>query len=113
MIIVFIKTKLIPEKRKEFFQTIQAIRKKIIKSKGCINFNIYSEVGKDRAYCIVEEWRSQKDIDQHFKSDIFTVLMGALNLLGEKPLVTVSNEANIINDDITKASNAFFNTATV
>ena len=104
MFIVFIKMKLFPEKEKEFLQTIQAISERIKMAKDCLNFHMYDEVGRKSTYCLVEEWRTQKALDHHMKSDTFSVLMGALNLLSEKPSITVSKCIDIINEDIMEMS---------
>jgi len=38
---------------------------------------------------VVEEWETQKDSDDHMRSDIFTVLMGAGSLMVRPPEVMV------------------------
>jgi len=38
---------------------------------------------------IMEEWATQKDADDHLRSDIFTVLMGAGTLMSWPPEIVI------------------------
>lgn len=113
MIIIFIKMNVIPEKRKELLQTIQAIKSRIQNEKGCLSFRIFEEIGKEAAYSLVEEWRTQKDFDRHLNSDIFSILMGAVNILSEQPKMMVSNSVHVMGKDLMKASNEYLSSGTL
>ena len=98
MIISTMKIDAFPEKRKELLQTIKPLLTRIRQEKGCLSSRFYKDIDDYDRFVLVEEWESRKYLDNHFKSDIFGVLLGALNLLGEPPeirLNVVSNSAGM------------------
>ena len=40
-------------------------------------------------------WDSRENLDDHLRSDQFTVLMGTMSLLSQPPEITMSEEASI------------------
>ncbi|MGW8187909.1 MAG: putative quinol monooxygenase [Desulfobacterales bacterium] len=85
MVIIFIRIKVRPEKRKELSQTLQSIVEKMRKECGCLHAGFYQDTENDNEFLVVEEWATQKDSDRHLRSDIFTVLMGAGSLMRRPP----------------------------
>lgn len=89
MVIIFISMKARPEKRKELSQTLHSIVKQVRKESGCLNSGFYQNGEEENDLLVVEEWETQKDSDDHMRSDIFTVLMGAGSLMVRPPEVMV------------------------
>jgi quinol monooxygenase YgiN len=81
LVIIFARMIVRPEKRKEFSQTLQSIVGQVRKESGCLHAGFYQNVESEIEFLVVEEWATQKDSDDHLRSDIFTVLMGAKCLL--------------------------------
>jgi quinol monooxygenase YgiN len=81
MIVVSLRVLVPPENRRELLQTIRSLLNPISNQTGCLGSHCYVEVGDNAAVCLIEEWETQTDMDNHMRSDIFAVLLGALNLL--------------------------------
>ena len=77
MVITFVRMSVRPEKRKELSQTLLSIVEQVRKESGCLHAGFYENVDNETDFLVVEEWATQKDSDDHLRSDIFTVLMGA------------------------------------
>ncbi len=85
MIVVTIKMDVLPEKRREFLQTIRALTSPTRSNKGCINCHYYQDVEDENIISLVEEWETQEELDNHLRSEQFSVLLGAMNLLSKPP----------------------------
>lgn len=70
---------------RELLQTVQSLLGPIRTQKGCLGLHLYAEIGGEEALCLVEEWATQQDLDEHLRSDYFAVLLGAARLLLQKP----------------------------
>jgi quinol monooxygenase YgiN len=98
MFLAFIKMKVRPEKRKELWQTLQSIVAQIRKENGCVNSNFYQNAENENNIVLIEEWETQKTWDDHLRSDIFMILMGAGSLLSRPPEImihTVSHSSEL------------------
>jgi quinol monooxygenase YgiN len=80
----------LPEKRKELLQTLEAILERVRKETGCVKANLYQNMDNDRGFMLIEEWRNQEDLENHIRSDSFSVLRGANSLLEREPEIIVS-----------------------
>jgi quinol monooxygenase YgiN len=81
LVIIFVRIRVRPEKRKELSQTLQSINEQVRKENGCLHSGFYQNVEDENDFLVVEEWATQKESDDHLRSDLFTVLMGAKSLL--------------------------------
>ncbi len=95
MIITNIKMTVPAEKRKEILQTIQAVTSSIRREHGCISCNCYVNLENENGMFFMEEWQTSKDFENHLKSNLFGVLIGAIELLGELPDVKFNTIASI------------------
>jgi quinol monooxygenase YgiN len=80
-ILVTIKIDVRSAKRKELAQTLSALAVRVRKEAGCVSSAVYREVENENALCVLEEWVSQEDLDNHLQSDNFHLLCGAVKLL--------------------------------
>ena len=83
MILAIIEMNARPAKRKELLQTLHAVIQQIRKEKGCAKCSACQDIENENIFSLIEEWTTQQDIDNHLRSDIFTVLLGTKNLLSE------------------------------
>jgi quinol monooxygenase YgiN len=83
MILVIIRMKVFPEKRKELSQTISLLTGVLRTEKGCLRCDFYRSMGDENQLCILEEWDTRGNLNSHLKSERFRVLRGAMNLLQE------------------------------
>jgi len=93
LVIIFFRINVRPEKRKELSQTLHSIVGQVRKESGCLHSGFYQNVESETNFLMVEEWATQKDADDHLRSDIFTVLMGAGSLMSRPPEI-VSHTAS-------------------
>ena len=91
MVTFIMKMKAKPEKLLELKQTLQALVEPTRKAKGCLNHDVFQDIENDNNICLFEKWESQADLNDHLRSDRFTVLMGTKILLKESPDITMSD----------------------
>jgi quinol monooxygenase YgiN len=70
---------------RELLQTVQSLLDPIRAQKGCLGLHLYCEIGGKEALCLIEEWATQGDLDEHLRSNYFVVLLGAARLLLDNP----------------------------
>ena len=83
MILVIIRMKVLPEKRRELSQTITSLSDSIRMEKGCQRCDFCRSIEDENRLFLLEEWDTQENLMTHLKSEHFKVLRGALNLLRE------------------------------
>lgn len=88
MIVVTIHMHVRPEKRTEWLQTICALMGLVREETGCVSSRFYLDVENDDAFCLLETWATQRDMDNHLRSSNCGVLFGAMQLLSEAPEIT-------------------------
>ncbi|MEJ2392877.1 MAG: antibiotic biosynthesis monooxygenase [Gammaproteobacteria bacterium] len=89
MVIIFVRISVRPEKRKELMQTLHSIVEQVRKESACLHSGFYQDVDNEEDFLVVEEWATQVDSDNHLRSDIFTVLMGAGCLMRRSPEIMI------------------------
>ena len=85
MITVTISMYVPPEKTKEFLQTMLFIIKSVREEPGCLSYHFYQDMEEKNKFRLVGKWSSQEDMYNHLRSDTFSILLGAMNLLKESP----------------------------
>jgi quinol monooxygenase YgiN len=70
-----------PEKRKEFFQTVTPLIRRIEKEKGCLMYRLYEEAGDENSLILVGEWQTPVNWEDHRKGNNFAVLHGSVTVL--------------------------------
>ena len=89
MVLIIVRMNVRPEKRKELAQTLHSIIGQVRKESGCLHAGFYQDAENETGFLLVEQWATQKDLDDHLQSDIFTVLMGAGSLMLRPPETVV------------------------
>ena len=85
MIAVTISMEVPHEKTREFLQTILLIIKSMRKEKGCLEYHFYHDMEHENKFRLVGTWAKKDDMDNHLRSDAFSVLLGSMNLLQKSP----------------------------
>ena len=94
MVITFVRMSVRPEKRKELSQTLLSIVEQVRKESGCLHAGFYQNGENEEDFFVVEEWTTQKDSDDHLRSDIFAVLLGAGCLMSRPPEIVIHTVSN-------------------
>jgi quinol monooxygenase YgiN len=73
----------LPEKQKEVLQTLLSLMAPPGKEQGCLSYDIFSDIEDETVFNLISEWETRQHLDQHLKSDRFSVLLGTKCLLSE------------------------------
>ncbi len=90
MIIATIRMNVPQEKRQEMLQTVGVLSRIARKERGCRACDVYIDTENADAFLLMEEWDSEEDFDRHVRTASFSVLLGALTLLNERPDVRIN-----------------------
>ncbi len=90
MVIATFKMIVPQEKRQEMLQTVSAFSGMARKERGCRACDVFIDTENADAFLLMEEWDSQEDFDRHVRTASFSVLLGALTLLNERPDVRIN-----------------------
>ena len=71
------------EKRMELSQTIASLSGSIRMEKGCSRCDFCQSIEDEDRLFFLEEWDTQENLMTHLRSEHFSVLRGAMNLLKE------------------------------
>ena len=83
MIVVGIRMNVIPEKQKELVQTLLSMIASMKQEPGCLNYSLYCNMEDRNLLNVLEEWQTREDLDCHFRSEMFGILLGTRTLLSE------------------------------
>jgi quinol monooxygenase YgiN len=97
MIDANIKITVPPGKRNEFLQTFREIIGLIRREHGCLSCHCYVDIEEEEIILFKGEWKTLEDLEKHFESIIFFVLIGAMNLLEKRPDIRINTISSTIN----------------
>ena len=89
MIIIRITMNALPEKRIEVMQTLLSMIEPMENEKGCRSCHVLQDIDDKNVFSLIEKWETRKDLDDHIKSYIFSVLLGTKSLLCESPQIEI------------------------
>ena len=106
MIILRVNMNTLPKKRKELLQTIEAISGFIRKERGCSSHHVYQDMQDENALFLLEEWENQDDLENYLRSDRFAALLGAMDLLSERPAIMFNEVSSTAGMELVQAVRA-------
>ena len=83
MIVIKITMNAIPGKRQEMTQTLLSMIEPTEKEAGCRGYGVFCDTKDKNRFCLLEEWKTREELDQHFASHQFSILLGTKALLCE------------------------------
>jgi len=83
MILLIMRMKVLPEKRKELSQAIASLIGSIRTEKGCKRLDFCQSMEDENELLLLEEWDTRENLRSNLKSESFKVLRGAMILLEE------------------------------
>lgn len=89
MIIVRITMSALIEKQTEVMQTLLSMVDLTENGKGCLRCRLFRGIEDQNVFTLIEDWESREDLDDHIKSDRFSVLLGTKSLLCEPPQIEI------------------------
>ena len=83
MIIVRITMNAFIDKRTEIMQTLLSMIEPTENVRGCLSCHVSRDIEDKNVFSLITEWKNREDLDDHIKSDRFSVLLGTKSLLCE------------------------------
>ena len=74
-----------PETRRDFLDTMRGMLEPARVERGCLSYRLYEDVEDRNAFVLVEEWKTQNDLERHIRTDNHRRLMALMDLLSEQP----------------------------
>lgn len=72
-------------KRKEILRAIRPLLAPTRVLKGCIRINLLQDIESPNVLTLVEEWKSQGDLDYHLCSDEFKMILQVMEMSRKRP----------------------------
>jgi quinol monooxygenase YgiN len=102
-LLVVLKVMVPPAKRKEILQSIRPLLAPTRVLKGCIRIHFLQDLECPNALTLVEEWKSEGDLEYHLCSDEFKTILAVMEMSSKPPEIRFHS--------ITKTSGLEFVTA--
>ena len=78
-------------KRRELLGACHMISRKTLEETGCMDCRVLSGSGEKNFIHLEQDWRKRNLLDDYFRSDHFSALLGAMKLLAIKYELTINN----------------------
>ena len=78
-------------KRKELLRACHLISGKTLEQNGCMDSRVLPGSSKDSAIHLEQQWHKRNLLDDYFRSDHFSALLGAIKLLADKYELTIND----------------------
>jgi quinol monooxygenase YgiN len=89
LVIITIEINIPSLKTKEFLQTMLVITQRIRMESGCIACDFLKDVSEENRYRLVGKWKGKDELNNHLRSEEFSVVRGAMSILENKPDIRV------------------------
>ena len=84
MIIITIEMDIPQDKTKELLPALLLISEKMTLEDGCIGCRFFKDVSDENRYRLIGKWKNEDDLNNHLRSEEFSVVLGSLSLLEKK-----------------------------
>ena len=87
-----------PERRRDLLETMRGMLEPARVERGCLSYRLYEDIEDRNTFVLVEEWKTQKDLENHIRTDNQRRLLALIDLLSEQPELrfnTVSHTAGM------------------
>ena len=91
MVILTISVNAQSSKRNELLSACRLITDQTRQEKGCVDCRFYQDIDNENLINIEETWERRSYMAEHFRSDIFSALLGAVKLLGETHEIRIND----------------------
>jgi quinol monooxygenase YgiN len=94
MILAIIILNALPEKQKELSQTLFSMFKDNGKEKGCLRYNILTDIHETTVFNLIEEWNTREDLNRYLRSERFSIILGTKSLLAVPMKIKIHSVSN-------------------
>jgi quinol monooxygenase YgiN len=80
------------------------LAKRVRTEARCVSSRLYRDAENENALCVLEEWATEADLDEHLRLDNFSVLRGAMKALGEMEEITFHTVSQTRGEEVVEAA---------
>jgi quinol monooxygenase YgiN len=91
MVLIKISVNAKSMKRTELLSACQLIIDQTRQEKGCLGCRLSQDIDNEKLLNIEQTWERRSYLDEHFRSDIFSALLGATKLLCETHEIRIND----------------------
>jgi len=91
MVILTISVNARSSKRNELLSACRLITDQTRQEKGCLGCRLSQDIDNENLINLEETWERRSYLDERFRSDIFSALLGAVKLLGETHEIRIND----------------------
>ena len=89
MIAIRITMNALLEKRAEVMQTLLSMIEPNENERGCLRIHAFRDIEDKNGFDLIAKWKTRKDLDNYFRSNRFSVLLGTKSLLCEPQQIEI------------------------
>ena len=93
MVILTISVNARSNKRNELLSAFRLITGQIRREMDCLDCRLSQDIDNENVISIEETWEHRSSLDEHFRSDIFSTLLGAVKLLGKTHEIRINGSS--------------------
>ena len=91
MIELNIDLKTRPQKRTEFLQTLDQLLSDLRREEGNLQYEYQASDDNVTQIHLHGEWQTWENLENHLRGNFFAILMGAIRVLCEKPVIKIDD----------------------
>ena len=80
-------------KTDELLHTLKSLPEDFCTERGCLEYQIYRDYNKSDTFTMISEWQTYQDMQKHFQSHDFKILVGAARVLGASSELSITETA--------------------
>ncbi len=92
MVILTISVSTRSNKRNELLSACRSITDQTRPEKGCLGCRLSQDIDNENLINLEETWERRSYLDEHFRSDIFSALLGAMKWLGRTYEIRINGD---------------------
>jgi quinol monooxygenase YgiN len=89
-----------PERRRDLLETMRGMLEPARVERGCLSYRLYEDVEDRNTFVLMEEWETQKDLENHIRTDNQRRLLALMDLLSREPELRFSTLSPLAGMDL-------------
>jgi len=90
----------------ELLSTFRLIINQIRQEKGCLDCRFLQDIDNENIIHVEERWERRSFMENHFRSDRFSALLGAIQVLGESYEIRINESSRTEGIETVQAAQA-------
>lgn len=102
MVISVLRLRVPPERKADTIDMLNLMIGPTAAKPGCVHCRLYDNQGLEEEVLLLEEWESQKNLEQHLCSEEFKKALEAMDMASEKPQLAFHSVSNTTGIELVK-----------